>query len=110
MDCPSYTYNRADIVGNEARCFYCNTKFTITLDKLRCAALKCGDTVEECRESLRVALVENADVDLISLYRQELAALARERAEDVVGTPASRSDSEHDGDSLLGSMMKGDGK
>lgn len=94
VDCPSYTYNRYDLVGNEARCYYCGTKFRITPGKLRYAALKCGETIEECKESIKAAI--STDADMLSLYRQELEALAKERASDSEVLSESRSDSEQE--------------
>lgn len=100
VDCPSYTYNRGDLMGNKARCFYCGTTFTITGDKLTYARPKCGDSLVECREAIQAARVSK-DVDILSMYRESLEELARERAND------SRSDSEQeDEDLLLESMIK----
>lgn len=52
IDCPSFTYNPAHLVGNKARCYHCDTLFKITFEKLRYAKLKCGQNLEECKDNL----------------------------------------------------------
>jgi hypothetical protein len=52
MDCPSYTFNPNDILGNRARCYYCGTEFVVSPNTLRYVHLKCGTNLEACRENI----------------------------------------------------------
>jgi len=119
MDCESYTYTGVALIGNLARCYNCNDEFKITPNKLIYAKIKCGQNKAECDEKLEeraeaAGLKAPSIQDLIKLAYvddKDLDRLQREAVAKALGAvPESRSETEQEGDSLLSSMMKGDGQ
>jgi hypothetical protein len=60
MDCPSFTYTETHLLGNPARCFYCESEFTISPESLRYARLKCSTTCRQELEEATTAMVKQA--------------------------------------------------
>jgi len=109
VECSSYANFDAILIFNKARCSRCGIVFPLSFEALHQgeAKLTTGASIFCMQEACGAREKESKRKDYAEKLAGDLAAkLMKSLPEEL----PSRSDSEQEGDSLLSSMMKGDGQ